>query len=450
MNFDPKGKAKAWVVAVDMGYGHQRAAYPLKRIAYKHKIITANTYIGIPHRDRKIWRESREFYEFISMFKRVPVIGNKLFEIYDTLQEIPKFYPRRDLSKSNFQLRQIYRLIRKGEWGKHFIDSLAKNPLPLVTTFFVPAFMAEEFNYPGNIYCLVTDADISRTWVPENPATSRIIYLATNYRVVERLKLYGVSSDKILLTGFPLPLENIGNKNLDILKKDLVNRLVNLDPENRFCHQYCQLLNKYLGLKKLPKKSNHPLTLTFAVGGAGAQRDLAMQIVNSLKNHIKTKKIRLVLVAGVHNDVNSYFRHEIRRLGLKEEVGRSIKIIFAGTKEDYFKKFNLILRTTDILWTKPSELSFYCALGVPIVMAPPIGSQEEFNRKWLRTVGAGVSQENPDYADEWILDWVNSGWFAEAAMQGFIEAPKFGTYNIEKIIDKKFTKLEEPEMVLQY
>ena len=29
-----KEQSKAWVVAVDMGYGHQRAAYPLKDIAY--------------------------------------------------------------------------------------------------------------------------------------------------------------------------------------------------------------------------------------------------------------------------------------------------------------------------------------------------------------------------------------------------------------------------------
>ena len=33
---------QAWVVAVDMGYGHQRAAYPFRDIAYEG-IITANT-----------------------------------------------------------------------------------------------------------------------------------------------------------------------------------------------------------------------------------------------------------------------------------------------------------------------------------------------------------------------------------------------------------------------
>jgi hypothetical protein len=31
-----------WVVAVDMGYGHQRAAYPFRDIAHEG-IITANT-----------------------------------------------------------------------------------------------------------------------------------------------------------------------------------------------------------------------------------------------------------------------------------------------------------------------------------------------------------------------------------------------------------------------
>ena len=45
---------KAWVVAVDMGYGHQRASYPLKRIAFGGKVINANKYDGIPEDDQEI------------------------------------------------------------------------------------------------------------------------------------------------------------------------------------------------------------------------------------------------------------------------------------------------------------------------------------------------------------------------------------------------------------
>ena len=77
-----KVKQKAWVVAVDMGYGHQRAAYPLKHLAYKNEIITVNTYPGIPHQDRRIWKESRKFYEFISGFKKTPLVGKKIFQLF--------------------------------------------------------------------------------------------------------------------------------------------------------------------------------------------------------------------------------------------------------------------------------------------------------------------------------------------------------------------------------
>ena len=54
-------------------------------------------------------------------------------------------------------------------------------------------------------------------------------------------------------------------------------------------------------------------------------------------------------------------------------------------------------------------------------------------KKWLLHVGAGVSQENPEYADQWLYDSLNAGDLAEVAMRGFIEIEKMGTYNIEKI-----------------
>lgn len=441
---------KAWLISVDMGYGHQRAAYPLRKLASKKEIITCNNYRGIPALDRKIWRESRRFYEFISRFKHAPVVGKYAWKFYDNLQEIPEFYPKRDLSKMSIQVKQIYSLIEKKNWGRHLISKLAKDPKPLITTFFIPAFMAEEFKYPGEIFCLTTDTDINRAWAPKNPATSKINYFASSNRVVERLQLYGVSPDRIFLTGFPLPDENVGGLDLKIVKKDLAHRLVNLDPNLLHWKRYKGLVKKYLNISNLPSKSDHPLTIMFAVGGAGAQREIGATMINSLSNQIKNKKIRIFLVAGIHNSLSTYFRDEAIKCGLRSEINRGVKIIFAGNKIDYFKKFNQALRTTDILWTKPSELSFYTGLGIPIIIAPPIGSQEEFNRKWLRTIGSAVSQDNPAYAHEWLLDWVDSGWFAEAAMEGFVEAPKHGTYNIENIINHRFEKFIEPNMLTQF
>jgi hypothetical protein len=148
--------------------------------------------------------------------------------------------------------------------------------------------------------------------------------------------------------------------------------------------------------------------------------------------------------------VQEFFTTAVKDMGLRKELGKSIRILHADTKADYFKQFSHCLRTTDILWTKPSELSFYPALGIPIIMAPPIGSQEDFNKLWLKTVGAGISQNDPKYANEWIFEWVDSGWLAQAAMRGFLEIPRFGTYNIEKIVAQKPEEILEVRSVLQY
>lgn len=442
---------KAVIVTVDMGYGHQRASYPLKEMAYG-KILSANNYAGIPPADRNIWKKSREFYEFISRFKNVPVVGEAAFNLYDKFQEIPQFYPRRDLSKSNFEIDKIYEYIEKKNWGKHLIQKIAKNNggHPLITTFFVPAFMAEVFDYPGEIFVVLCDADISRTWVPKNPAASRINFFAPCYRVVERLKLYGVRSERIFFTGFPLPLGNLGDEDLGVLKKDLMSRLLNLDPNGKYIDKYYDSIRMHLGdvyAEKLPK---HPLTITFAVGGAGAQREIGAVIAESLKKKIIQKEVKLNLIAGIHNDISVYFRRELRRIGLYEQLGKGVNIIFASNKEVYFKRFNDALHTTDVLWTKPSELSFYSALGLPIIMTSPIGSQEKFNRIWLKTVGGGITMEDPRYTHEWFFDWINSGWLAQAAMNGFLEAPKYGIFNIYKVISKRSHEQNPEEMVSTY
>ena len=428
-----------WVISVNMGYGHQRTAYPLRGLAPYEKIINANDYQGIPEKDRKIWETTRRFYEFISNFRRVPLIGKTVFSIYDEFQKILGFYPKRDLSQPNFALKQIYSFLKK-DWGRDLIEKLEINPLPLIATFFPPSFMAEFFEHPRDIFCVVCDADISRTWAPLKPAQSKIKYFAPTTRVVERLKLYGIKPENIFLTGYPLPLENIGTENLEILKEDLRYRLFNLDPQKRYFEKYKILIETNLG--KLPKKANHPLTIMFSVGGAGAQKEIGIKIVKSLAEKIKSNKIKVILSAGVREKVKEYFEKNIQKLNLASFArgpasGNSgIEILFEKDIEDYFQKFNLALRKTDILWTKSSELSFYSALGLPIIIAPSIGSQEEFNKRWLLKSGFGDLQENPNHTNQWLFDWLESGYFAEAAMQGFIEGEKLGTFNIKNIISK--------------
>ena len=424
-----KNKKTAWVVAANMGYGHQRTAYPLRNIAFGGKIINANSYEGIPERDKSFWEETRVLYEFISRFKRIPLIGDWIFSVMDKFQKILSYYPKRDLSRTTFGLRNVFRFIKLG-WGKDLIARFEKNPLPILSTFFTPAFMAEEFKYSNQIYCTICDADINRSWVSLNPKKSKIKYFAPCSWARDRLKLYGVDPKDIFLTGFPLPKENIG-EDKEILKEDLRHRLVNLDPQKRYRKMYEPLIAGTLG--KLPEKSNHPLTVMFSIGGAGAQKEICVKAIHSLKDHIKKNKLRFIISVGTHRELTEYFADNIKDFKLDGWV----HILSAYTTEEYFEVFNEALRETDVLWTKPSELSFYAGLGIPIIIAPTIGSQEDFNKRWLLHTGAGMSQENPKYADQWFYDLLDGGDFAESAMQGYMEIEKMGTYNIEKILAEK-------------
>jgi len=439
---------KAWVVTVDMGYGHERASHALTDLAYAD-VIVANNYPGIPAADRKLWRQSRTLYEAVSRFKSFPVLGPIAWDVFDGFQEIKPFYPRRDLSAPSLQLLQLYYLIEKKGLGRDLVETLAgKRRLPMICTFFLPAFAAEHFGYPEDIYLVTTDADVSRAWVAKDPKRSRIKYFASNGRVVERLKLYGVRPENIFLTGFPLSKDLIGGERAETIMKDLGERICHLDPNGIFYSKYEETLKRAIGVANCRRTAAHPLTLTFAVGGAGAQRELGLTIAESLREKIRRGKIVLNLVAGTKKEVAAHFKKRLVSIGLGPDLGEGVRIQYYPDRPSYFRKFDQLVRRSDILWTKPSELSFYAGVGLPIIAAPPIGSQEKFNLLWLTTLGAGTPQLDPRYTGEWLFDWVDSGGLARMAWNGFIEAPTHGAYRIEEVITGLPVKLEKLPMIV--
>ena len=104
---------QAWVVAVDMGYGHQRAAYPFRDIAYEG-MITANTGAMVDSAERQRWTAMQGLYEGLSRVNKVPVIGPWLWRTYDRLQAISPHYPFSDLSKPSLASMRLDRLMQYG------------------------------------------------------------------------------------------------------------------------------------------------------------------------------------------------------------------------------------------------------------------------------------------------------------------------------------------------
>lgn len=446
------GSGVAHVVAANMGYGHERPAHSLRSLAVNGQVVCANDYPGIPAHDKTIWETSRVWYERLSRFSSVPILGRMAFGILDQLQRIPDFYPRRDLSQPILPLLEFYSLLRRQQWCRHLITQLAESPRPLVCSYFIPAFAAEEFQYPGDIYVVLCDADISRGWVALEPKRSRIKYFAPTGRVAERLKSYGVRDENIFFTGFPLPSEAIGGRESAVLHEDLARRLCVLDPRGVFASHAEGAMAATLGrpfCKGIKSGSTEAPHLVFAVGGAGAQRDIAVAAVKSLQTAILQGRVEMTLVAGTRPEIAEYFRAQCMDLGLGSALRKgALHILLAHNRQEYFSRFDALMRTADVLWTKPSELSFYTGLGIPIIMAPTVGSQEDGNRRWLMQTGGGMDQYDPRYVHEWLFDWIHGGALARMAWNGFAEAPTHGYYRIDDIVRGRSNTMHELPLVL--
>jgi len=409
-----------------MGYGHQRAAYPFRDIA-RERIITANSDSIVGAQEKKMWKQFQSFYETVSRLGRIPLVGPWLWQAYDYFQSISPFYPFRDLSKPTFGSLRLQRMLHEG-FAKSVPAYASSENIPFLATFFTVALAADLLGLP-DVSCVVTDSDINRIWVAQKPRESRVTYFAPTERARKRLLLYGVPEDRVFLTGFPLPDENIAP-----VRDDLARRIGVLDPQGVFRAKYRQLLASELGPIPSPDR---PLTIVFAVGGAGAQAEIAREILLSLRPALESGRARIHLVAGTRLEVNNFFLETIRDVGLAEELGKSVHVLTSLSKTDYFATFNQVIREADVLWTKPSELSFFCALGLPVVMTPPIGSHEECNCDWLIKNGAGLTQENPAAVADWIFDWQARGLLAMSAFNGFYHAPRHGTENIKSLLFSK-------------
>jgi hypothetical protein len=425
-------RIRAWVVTADMGFGHQRAAHALAYLA-EGGVLTAGSKDVTDPEEAKFWQRLTWSYEFLSRTKNVPLVGGALFGVMDAFLRIPPFYPLRDLSFPSINNYLVDKLIHDG-LGKSLLERLRSRRLPMISTFYAPCLAADLAHHDA-VYSVICDADLNRVWVASKARASRIRYFAPCGRAMRRLRQYGVSDDRIFITGFTLPRENIGGPGMEVLKGDLIARLGRLDPKGRFMSVYGSTVAELLGARPNPSDGRARVTVTFAVGGAGAQTEIGLMLVQALKPGILDGRFRLVLVAGVNRLVEKIFHEFVVRVGLEPMLGDGVVIVREDHKPAYFDRFNALMRETDILWTKPSELSFYSALGLPIITAPALGSQEVKNQRWLTDKGCAVPQYTPTLALEWLSDMLKDGVFAEKALSGFIKNRKLGVYKIEEVLE---------------
>ncbi|HEY5958697.1 MAG TPA: hypothetical protein VIV60_19185, partial [Polyangiaceae bacterium] len=300
------------VVALEMGYGHLRAAYPIAD-ALGVPVWLADEAPIADEMDRKLWRWIRQAHRLLSRPAPWSLLERPANNLMDLVTMIPPLHEKSDQSAPDLGVLALEKLVRRG-LGLGLVRALRAQNATLVTTFYAPAIIADLAGCDP-VYCVVTDADVQRIWVAKHPERSHIHYLAPSARVVRRLRAYGVSDQRITLTGFPLPCSNGEPDAPSALARQVARRIVRLDPERIFRDLHGPTLERLLG--PLPtEEAGAPVEIVFAVGGAGAQLALADVFLPRFRDHVLRGRVRLHLVAGTRGEVAAAFTAQLRRARL--------------------------------------------------------------------------------------------------------------------------------------
>ena len=143
-----------------------------------------------------------------------------------------------------------------------------------------------------------------------------------------------------------------------------------------------------------------------SVGGAGAQKDIFVSIIRRLLPEIKKNRAVLFINVGDHRNVWEKLKEELPHIAecttehindfneTKAFASRSldgeVSGIHAFCHEDIFAAVystNLLMRCSDVLITKPSELAFY---PIPKLMIKRVGGHEAWGAVRAAEVGDGT------------------------------------------------------------
>ena len=408
------------VTAVAMGYGHLRAASAVADV------------LGVPPQradapplastaELRMWQRNRVRYERLSRASQIPWVGTVPRWVLHWITDIAPFDPPRDRSAPDFATRYLHRLLHAG-LGRTLAQHVSQAQRPLVSTFYVQALAHDMFGSTP-AFCVVTDTDIHRIWAPRHPPR-RLVYLTPTDRARRRLLSYGVPEEQVHCTGFPLPPELLGGPKLTTARKHLSDRIARLDPDGRFRRRWG------LPVEDRSSQRHPPVQLTAVVGGAGAQETQLLELIDGLIPAIATGHLTLHVATGLHQHIAS----RLNRKTATHQLEGKLQIHTWDNFGVYYREFNQLLRTTDILWTKPSEMVFYGALGIPLLLAPPIGRHEWYNRRWANEHGVAPHLRSPQQISDWLPRWLRDGVLAAAAWQGFHSMPRRGGYRIADVV----------------
>lgn len=197
-------------------------------------------------------------------------------------------------------------------------------------------------------------------------------------------------------------------------------------------------------LKRIKDKKAKRILLT--VGGAGAQKEIFVKLIQKILPLVKENKAVLYINVGDHKVVWDGLCKEIPELDSVSEkyfddwnktcdfaeraVDGEVKGVHAFYNEEIFAAVyasNLLMRSTDILVTKPSELAFY---PIPKLMIKRVGGHEAWGAIRAAEVGDGTIECDEIGRALQMLDlMLNGDEILTILTQNILKANSIGIYD---------------------
>ena len=154
------------------------------------------------------------------------------------------------------------------------------------------------------------------------------------------------------------------------------------------------------------KKDGKPMRFLLTIGGAGAQRELFAAVIKHLIPAIKVNRAALYINVGDYRKVWDALKRDVPSLNMiskthfnnwdntksfcEQAVDGEVEGVHVFCHENIFEAVyctNLLMRSADVLLTKPSELAFY---PIPKLFLKRIGGHEKWGAIHSAEFGDGT------------------------------------------------------------
>ncbi len=171
-------------------------------------------------------------------------------------------------------------------------------------------------------------------------------------------------------------------------------------------HELVANIEKDCEARKQRRAEKKPMRFLLTIGGAGSQKEIFVSIIKYLIPHIEKQRAALYVNVGDYKNVWEEIKKEIPELsGLaaehfddwketerfaKEAIDGDVSGVHAFWHSNIFEAVyctNLLLRSCDVMVTKPSELSFY---PVPKIFIKRVGGHEQWGAVHSAEIGDGT------------------------------------------------------------